>query len=253
MDQLMQMVCHAGKMLLESGAETYRVEETMIRICQAYGIDDAESFVLPTGVFLSVVQNGEVKTMVQRVKRRAVNLEIVDQINTLSREASSQVITLLQFRDRLHHITVVDQRPTQTVLLAATMTGAAFAYFYQGNWRDAIVASICSLAVKYLVIKLEQYGVNNFISNCIGGGCATLIALIFMSIGVGEHLQIIISSSIMLLVPGVALTNAIRDSFAGDLVSGMAKAAEAIIVAISIALGTGAVLGLWVNIGGLIG
>lgn len=253
MDQLMQTVCNAGKLLLESGAETYRVEETMTRICQAYGIEEADSFVLPTGVFLSVVQNGEVKTMVQRVKRRAVNLEMVDQINTLSREASRHELSFSEFQERLHHIQETDQLPSLYVLLAAAMTGAAFAYFFQGNYRDALVASICSVAVKYLVMKLEKYGVINFMSNCIGGAFATLIALLFMKLGLGDHLQIIISSSIMLLVPGVAITNAIRDSFAGDLVSGMAKGAEAIIIAVSIALGTGAVLSLWLSIGGLIG
>ena len=51
----------------------------------------------------------------------------------------------------------------------------------------------------------------------------------------------------MLLVPGMIITNAIRDTISGDLVSGLTKAAEAILIAVSIAVGTGMVMNIWIN------
>ena len=57
-----------------------------------------------------------------------------------------------------------------------------------------------------------------------------------------------IIGAIMLLVPGLAITNAIRDTMSGDLLSGVTRASEAFLVAV----GTGAVLSFWMtNIGGL--
>lgn len=246
----MQTACQAGRILLESGAETYRVEETMTRICDAYGMEESHSFVLPTGVFLTVIHEDNTKTMVVRVKRRAVNLDLVDQINTLSRQAADHQHDLASFRLRLKEIESTRQMPLSVALLAAAMCGSAFAIFYQGSALDALASALCSVVVKYSVMKLEQLGVINFLSNLVGGAMATLLALLLMQFGYTDHLQIVISSTLMLMVPGVAITNAIRDSIAGDLVSGMAKAAEAILIAISIALGTGAILGLWMMWGG---
>ena len=42
---------------------------------------------------------------------------------------------------------------------------------------------------------------------------------------------------LMNLVPGIALTNAMREFIASDLISGMIKFAEAVITAIGIAIG----------------
>ena len=56
----------------------------------------------------------------------------------------------------------------------------------------------------------------------------------------------------MLLVPGLAITNAIRDTVAGDFLSGLSRAAEAFLIAVAIAVGTGAVISIWLSVGGVL-
>ncbi len=253
MDQLMHIACKAGKILLESGAETYRVEDTMVKICEAYGAKEAHSFVLPTGIFLSLTQDGETYTQVVRVKNRAVDLNKIERINALSRDAHEQRITQEQFLLSLKEIREITPYPMYLQILLSGLCGAGFVFFYRGTPMDAVVAFISTILVKLVVSTLEKYGLINFLSNAVGGAVATVCAMAILSMGIGTNLNIIISSTIMILVPGVAITNAIRDSIAGDLVSGITKAVEAMIIAVSIALGTGAALSLWMlAAGGLI-
>lgn len=55
----------------------------------------------------------------------------------------------------------------------------------------------------------------------------------------------------MLLVPGLALTNSIRDILEGQLLSGISKAAEALFIGISNVVGTGTILHLYLKLGGM--
>ena len=62
--------------------------------------------------------------------------------------------------------------------------------------------------------------------------------------GLGHNPDFITIGALMILVPGIAFTNAMRDIMAGDLTSGVNKVVEALLIATAIALGTGFVLSL---------
>ena len=108
------------------------------------------------------------------------------------------------------------------------------------------------MVIKFLTIKWSEIGINSFFINSICSGIAAFLAIIFYKFGVASQVNQTIIGAIMLLVPGLAITNAIRDTISGDLLSGVIRAAEAFLVAISIAVGTGAVLSFWIsNFGGI--
>ena len=88
-EKLLNVVVRAGKMLIESGAEIYRVEETMIRLCQSYpDVQIADSFVTGTGIMLSITVDGKTSTRIGRVRSKSVDLNLIDMINSLSRRSS---------------------------------------------------------------------------------------------------------------------------------------------------------------------
>ena len=97
--------------------------------------------------------------------------------------------------------------------------------------------------IKSTNIYLKNLRINEFFINIVGGALAMLLSLIFKSISLVVKFDGLVIGSIMLLVPGLAITNAIRDTIAGDLVSGLARAIEAFLVAIGIAIGSGMILG----------
>ena len=86
--QVITLAVQAGKMMMTNGAEVYRVEETIERICLACGLKEVEVFATPTGIIASVdsgEEAGGVYTKVKRVRNTRVDLARVSELNSFSR------------------------------------------------------------------------------------------------------------------------------------------------------------------------
>lgn len=104
-EKLLNVVVKAGKMLIESGAEIYRVEETMIRLCQSYpDVQIADSFVTGTGIMLSITVDGKTSTRIGRVRSKSVDLNLIDMINSLSRRVSQDPISVDELEKEIDRI-----------------------------------------------------------------------------------------------------------------------------------------------------
>ena len=89
MNEILKVAVLAGQIILESGGETYRVEETIWRICKIYGADVAECYVTPTGIMCSIIHDNKIYSLNRRVSSRTVNLDRIDMVNNLSRNIKS--------------------------------------------------------------------------------------------------------------------------------------------------------------------
>ena len=101
MNEILQVATFAGQIILESGGETYRVEDTILRICKTFGAEQAESFVTPTGIMTSILHKGEIYSLTKRVVSRTVDLNKIDKVNDLSRNILSRNLTVDQFKEEL--------------------------------------------------------------------------------------------------------------------------------------------------------
>jgi len=247
LNKLLNVSTLAGKILLESGAETYRVEETIVKICLSFGVDNAESFVIPTGIMVSVTKNDEVCTLVRRITSRGVDLNKIDKINTLSRRLQYEKLSLDEVNNELLLIAKINRYKTMTTFLCSSVAAGCFSIMFGGSLKDFFAACIIGACIKIMAVTCQKLNINDFFINSIGGGLCAFLAVIFINFNLCSNMDKTIIGSIMLLVPGLAITNAIRDTIAGDILSGITKMAEAILVAISIAVGTGAVLSLFIN------
>jgi len=240
----------AGEIMLKNGAETYRVEETICYILQAAGIEHTESFVTPTGIFISSdsPMDKNPYTVIKRIRERTINLQKISEVNNLSRQIVSGNLSFTDAMDALRRIDKKQGYNRMLKALSACFLAASFTILLGGTLRDFIPAFIICLAVQGTVFALEQNSFSYFLINIAGGFVSALGAIIFSNLGWGNNVDKTIIGSIMTLVPGVAITNAIRDSISGDLVSGTARAAEAFLVAVAIASGVGIALKIWINV-----
>ena len=101
MNEILQVAMLAGQMILENGGETYRVEETIWRICKIYGASEAESFATPTGIMASICHEGKIYSLTRRVSNRTVNLDKIDKVNDLSRSILSKKLSVNDLRKEL--------------------------------------------------------------------------------------------------------------------------------------------------------
>lgn len=253
-NKVIHLAAEAGKIILESGGETYRVEETITRICDSYGLHDAESFVTPTGIMISATDhNGNTISLVKRIKSRSVDLEKISKVNDLSRSIKAKGLDLDFVQEELLKISKLPRYNAKITLIFSAISASFFTLLFGGNFNDFIVSFFIGKIIKSVSIMLSRLNINDFFINVLGGGIAALLALISVKLGLAQTIDKIIIGSIMLLVPGLAITNAIRDTIAGDLVSGISRGLEAFLIAVAIAVGSGTVLKFWVNLfGGMI-
>lgn len=250
-NRLLDMAAFAGKLLIESGAEIYRVEETMVRLCTCFHeVEDAQSFVTPTGIMFSITVDQQTLTKVLRVKSRGTDLNCIDKINDLSRRATQHSYSIDEIWKELQDITNEKRYGFWTTLFFGALSALGFAIFFHGTWKEAIVSFIIGMLIKTVSFLLEKREWNVFFTNALSAGLAAIAALGFQYMDQGIHSDIVIISSIMLLVPGLAITNAVRDTMAGDYLSGVSRATEAFLIAVAIAVGIGLVLSMSIRFKG---
>lgn len=249
-DKVIYLATKTGSCLLESGAETYRVEDTICRILASFDMVNNNCFSTPTGIMSSCVYEDKTYSQVARIKTRNTNLDRIDKLNQLSRDAST--LTIREYEKRLDQI--IQEKPysdLETIIFAG-FTSFGFTLVFKGIIFDALIAFVLGCLVRYFTIVFEKKLINSFF---IIVWCSFVVSLITVILGylkLVQNVDIVIIGTIMLLVPGLAITNAIRDFLAGDLVSGVARAFEATLVAIAVAVGSGIAMTLLLALGGLL-
>ncbi|MCQ2010001.1 MAG: threonine/serine exporter family protein [Sporolactobacillus sp.] len=230
-----------GKILLQNGAETYRVEDTMNRIANSFSVHDAQSFVTPTGIIFSIEDHDV--TQLVRIKNRGTNLRKVTQVNTLSRRVAHGEVSLKDLHRDLIQIdrsTVMYSNSLQ--ILAAAIASSCFLLMFLGKWQDLLPAFIAGGAGQAGMIYLHRLAKVKFFSEFMSSIFIGMIALVSVKLGFGVEMNKIIIGAVMPLVPGVPITNAVRDIMAGDLVAGLSKSAEAGLTAFAIGIGVTAAI-----------
>lgn len=234
----------AGKIMLQSGAETYRVEDTMSRMAAALGFPGSHSYVTPTVIMFTTSRTEPAKLF--RIAERTTDLQKVSEVNDISRRLTERQLTAAEARERLG---VVDDAahayPVWVQIAAAALTGACFTVMFKGSLQDALPSLLISgtgfAAATYLHRLVQIRFFAEFIASFIIG----LLAFFSVKLGVGREMDKIIIGCVMPLVPGLLITNAVRDLMAGHLVSGISKGADAFLTAFAIGTGIGLVLSIF--------
>lgn len=247
LEQTVKITGLAGEIMLKNGAETYRVEETMTHIAKACGAVKVESFVIPTGLFLTVYDaTGRLLTSMWRVRARTINLDRISKVNDLSRRLVAQRI---DYQDAFSILQHIDNERTGFSLLpsmiAAGIIGGTTAILQDANFMEVGGAFCAALVVRYIAhIVSRRHGVQ-FTYEFLGGMAAALIGSGLDNFVPYLSRNAVIIGGIMPLVPGVAITNSIRDVMAGDLLSGLSRGMEAVLTATAVTMGV--VIGLAVH------
>ncbi|MBX4268802.1 threonine/serine exporter family protein [Clostridium estertheticum] len=245
-DDIIQIAAEAGKIILENGGETYRVEQTITMICKSYGVSRTESFVTPTGIMISITNSkNHTISLIRRIHIRTVNLRKVSMINNLSRQVVSSPLSIVDIKKEIEYINNLQPYSEKTTTFFSAFCAGFFTLLFGGNYKDFFVAFIIGALINYLSLFLDKFEINSFLKNTLSGSLAALIALIANSLHLVGNMDTIIIGSIMLLVPGIAITNAIRDTIAGDLVSGISRSIEALFIAVAISSGTSIIFKIW--------
>lgn len=238
-DNIIHIAADAGKIMLENGGETYRVEQTITMICKAYTVKNVDNFVTPNFLLLSITnENGNAITTVRRLATKTVNLEKVALVNNLSRNIYSKSLTLKDIRNELTAIDKLPKYGPKLTTFISALSAGFFALLFGGSLKDFPISFFIGMLISLISILFDKYEVNGFFTNVFGGLLASFIAVTINYMIPIFNVDKVIIGAIMLLVPGMLITNAIRDTLSGHIFSGMFRSLEAFLIAAGIAIGT---------------
>lgn len=231
----------AGKIMLKNGAETHRVEDTMNRIASAYGVPNAQSFVTPTGINFSTGFADPSNTV--RVSDRSTDLEKISNVNSISRKIDEGDLDALEAFRILKDIEVAEiSFPRSFQITAAAFVSGCFTIMFMGTWVDFLPALITG-GIGYSIMMFVDRLLNlRLVADFVAAIAIAILAYLFITTGIGAELDKIIIGAVMPLVPGLLITNAVRDLIAGHLLSGMSKGVEALLTAMAIGSGIAVIL-----------
>ena len=231
----------AGRIMMESGAETYRVEDTMLRMARSQEMLEAQSYVTPTGIIFSLGKT--YPTRITSISTRVTDLHRIALVNNVSRKLTSKIITLDEAYDELRKIEKTNYfLPMWIQVLTASFASAAFMMMFGGVWSDVPAAMIAGGIGHYVVCIVHEKTRVKFFAEFLAALIVAVIATCAIKIGVGQVIDRIIIGSVMPLVPGLVITNAVRDLMAGHFTAGVAKGMEALLTAFAIGSGVALVL-----------
>jgi uncharacterized membrane protein YjjP (DUF1212 family) len=243
--QLSHVAMEMGIILLSNGAETYRVEESMQRICFALGAWEAEIFVVPTTIIITITMPNEPPlTRTRRIHTRKIDLHKVADMNHLSRQICYEPLSYDELITEIHRINTIPSYPYYLHLLSFAFISQLFTLFFGGNFLDSCLGFVIGIGIKLQMDVMGRMETNSFFINIVGGIIASTVAVIAAGLGLTANMNTIIIGSIMTLVPGLVITNSIRDIIAGDYLSGLTKGVEALLIGAAIAAGVAVPLSL---------
>lgn len=236
-NQLLHLLLDMGEMLLASGAEINRVEDTLQRIGRAYGAAKMNVFVITSSIVITMENtNGGLLTHTKRVKYTgSTDFTALEQLNALSRKCCINPIPLEQFQRRLRE--AAEPKEQRDLYVGSILAAGSFAVFFGGTFADGVVAALVAVLICFIQQKATKLFANTIMFNLF---CSFVVGtIICLTVKVLSLLNIdkIMIGDIMLLIPGIPATNAIRDMLMGDTISGMMRLIESILWAGALACG----------------
>ena len=248
---LLEAATTLGYRLAMSGAETFRVEETILRVLKTYGYQ-AEAFAIPNCLTVSIItENGNPMTRMRRIGPHGNDLDAVEQYANLSRKICAEAPSPEEIMNLLQ--CVEDHRRSYSLLykiIGFFLSGFGFCFTFGGTLPDAIGAGLCGLVVLGVDIIMDRLNATPFFRTIIGAFCMAFFAYSAHHLGLVHNVDATIIGALMLLVPGLLFTNAMRDVMYGDTNSGLNRVVLVLLIAVAIALGTAAALRLSTHLWG---
>ena len=238
---LLDLATDLGYELAMAGAETFRVEESIRRFMGAYGVA-AEVFAIPNYLMVSITDHdGKPITKMRRIGYHGNNMDAVEKFSSLSRSLCSRAPHPTEGRKWLQYTrTQVVSYSLPMQYLGYFIGSAGHALFFGGNWMDSICGGICGMLVGLVNQFLDKRKANPFFTTIASAFFMALLAYAFGALGLSPNPDAATIGPLMILVPGLLFTNAMRDIIYGDTNSGINRCVQVVLVAMAIALGTGA-------------
>ena len=238
MNELLDCGMDIGEQMLICGGEVHRVEDSLKRIFHAFGAARIDVFIITSSMVVTIhTADGEAFTQTRRITDTGIDFERLHKLNALSRKICCTKMTAADIRHELSEIGACKNYPFLLQCICHALISGCFTLFFGGGMVEAAVSLAGGIIVRLLVIFSEKAVKNKIFSKFIASFAATALAWGAFRLGIIPGAHNVMIGSIMALLPGIGLTNALRDLLVGDSIAGLLRTIEACITALAIAAG----------------
>ena len=237
-NELAELAIDIGEALLVNGGEIQRVEDTIARICKSGGAVETEAFCIIKAIIVTVkFEDGTTYTSSRRITATSSNYKRIDKLNSLSRAICSGYTDVQSGRKRLEEIKHGYKCPLYKTVIGYILLASSCAMFFGGTFFDAVMTIPCALFMSAYSSVVGKLGMNKTVYNFIASFLSGVIIMLMYICGIDINAGHVITGALMLLIPGIALSNSIEDLLLGDTTSGILNICESLLSACAIAVG----------------
>lgn len=241
---VLQLALEVGAGILESGGSVSRVETAVDRICRAYGIVEVNVAAFPSMIIGGASDiNGHEHSYMKRIYATSQNLSLLEKYNQLSRDICKNKYHPDEGLKMCYDLAHNKPRNKWLTVVGSALVAGIYSVFFGGTIADCLPAFLVAFVMAGLNEILSARSLNayatTFILSLIGGVLSVSLCKLLCICGLTVHGSRVMIGTIMILVPGLLTTNAVRDMFTGDLMSGTFQLLNGVLITLVIAAGYG--------------
>lgn len=237
-NQILKTLLDIGEEFIKCGAEVWRAEESLYRMCRAYGFQKVNVWLITTNIQVTVeTPEGEIITQVRYVPNGSYNFDRLDYLNNLSRAVCSKKPSIEELRKMFNEVLDRPQQKRWVRYLAGILSTVGFGVFFNCDLVDLIAVVFATILLIAVGDRLAEIEGNMLTYNAIISFIVELVILICVNMGLGHHSHYITIAIVMLLIGGLGITNGVRDLLNRDIISGSLNIVNAFLGATGIAVG----------------
>lgn len=237
-EQILGIALDIAENMLKCNAEINRVEDTIIRICTSYGIVKVDVFAIKTLIIATIRDvDGKSYSENRRIYSSDINLEKLEELNSLSRHICEHKPSYDEVQDVLNNFTLTDFSTTKKNLIGGILGSMGFCVYFGGNFRDALAVGIIAIVFFVLSKHLKKLFINPIIFTGAISFIIGCLAIASVKASIGINVDKIIIGGVMLVIPGMAMVTCFRDMLCGDILAGTFRLVETALITIAITFG----------------
>lgn len=249
--EILALAVEIADVMLRSGGEIYRIEDTVIHILKTYNIETFDVYVLSNGIFASANENKEDScSMIRHVPLGEVNLAKISYLNQLARDICSHNCTVEEAWMRVEQAKHLPKYKNRCQMFFCALGSSCYTFLFGGQPIDALVAFFIGAIEHLLLTRLTKRKVAKFLSSVFASFFVATCSIFVTHMNPSLLQDKIIIGGIMPLVPGITFTTSIRDFLNGDYLSGTIHLIDALLSALCIAVGVCLALALFGSLKG---
>lgn len=238
MQDYLHFVMDIGEQMLISGAEVHRVEESIRRMALAFGAVRVDVFIITSSMVVTVFEeDNNSYTETRRITSISTDFEKLHRLNALSRRICEGRLTTEEMKSEYENAKNSKPYPFLVECLCYSVIAGAFTLFFGGTISETAVSLIIGAIVRVGILFSEKVITNKIFPKFSSAVIATALSYLALKLSIIGSVDKVIIGNIMTLIPGIGLTNALRDLFTGDSIAGLLRSIEAVLIALAIAAG----------------